>query len=56
LPDKKEDAMRAVLQKFDKKVWSYQELRAVTKLFDSDLRREEKLRFVDNHKLMKKEY
>ena len=36
--------MRAVLQKFDKKVWSYQELRAVTKLFDADLKREEKIK------------
>jgi len=42
LPDKKEEAMRAMLQKFDKKVWSYQELKSVTRLFDSDLDREEK--------------
>ena len=26
--------MRAVLQKFDKKVWSYQELARIRKLFD----------------------
>jgi len=38
--------MRAMLQKFDKKVWSYQELKAVTKLFGSDLKREEKRMLV----------
>jgi len=40
--------MRAMLQKFDKKVWNYQELRAVTKLFDADLKKEEKERMVGN--------
>jgi len=53
LPDKKEEAMRAMLQKFDKKVWSYQELRAVTKLFDSDLKKEGKRRFVGSKRLAK---
>jgi len=46
LPDKKEEAMRAMLQKFDKKVWSYQELRAGTKLFDTDLTGREKREMV----------
>ena len=45
--------MRAVLQKFDKKVWSYQELRAVTKLFDADLKREEKQRLVEKESDLK---
>ncbi len=47
LPDRKEEAMRAMLQKFDKKVWSYQELKSVTKLFDSDLNRKEKKKFIE---------
>lgn len=47
IPDgEEEEAMRALLQRFNKKVWTYQELRAVTKLFDSDLTREEKRRMV----------
>ena len=47
LPDRKEEAMRAMLQKFDKKVWSYYEVKQVTKLFDADLKREEKQKLVE---------
>jgi hypothetical protein len=46
LPERKEEAMRALLQRFDKKVWAYQELRRVTKLFDTDLTRAEKHKLV----------
>lgn len=42
LPEHKDDAARAMIEKMGKKVWSYQELRAVTKLFDSDLTKREK--------------
>jgi len=56
LPDKKEEAMRAMLKKFDKKVWSYQELRAVTKLFGSDLKREEKQKLVEKDSDLKGTY
>lgn len=46
LPYKKEDATRAFLQSIDKKVMSYQELKSITKLFDVELPRDEKKRFV----------
>lgn len=42
LPDRTEEAMRAMVEKMDKRIWTYQELRAVTKLFDSDLDDKEK--------------
>ncbi len=43
LPKYKDEAMRALIEKTCKKVWSYQELRKVTKLFDGDLSKEEKI-------------
>jgi len=50
LPDKKEEAMRALLGRMNKKVWTYQELRRVTKLFNTDLGRDEKHRMVGKSK------
>lgn len=47
IPEKKEEAMRAMLQKFDKKVWSYQELRAVMRLFGAELKGEEKRKLAN---------
>jgi len=38
--------MRAMLKRIDKRVWTYQELRAVTKLFDTDLTTREKHKLV----------
>lgn len=55
LPERKEEAMRALLERFNKKVWTYQELRRVTKLFDSDLRREEKHKLVKENRKRGKE-
>ncbi|MGC9308638.1 MAG: hypothetical protein ACP5FL_07675 [Thermoplasmatota archaeon] len=34
------------MKNIDKKVWSYHELQAITKLFDTDLPREEKHRLA----------
>lgn len=51
---RKEEAMRALLSRMNKKVWSYQELRRVTKLFDSDLSREGKERMVGKEKKKEK--
>ena len=46
LPDRNEEAMRAMVERMDKRVWTYHELRAVTKLFDSDLDINEKRELV----------
>lgn len=46
LPEKKEEAVRAFIQRLGKKVWSYQKLKRITKLFDADLTKEEKLKLM----------
>lgn len=46
-PERREGAMRALLQRINKKLWTYQELRRITRLFDSDLSREEKQKIID---------
>ena len=35
LPEKREDAMKALLERLKKKMWSYQELARIRKLFDA---------------------
>jgi len=42
LPEKREDAMKALLGRLKKKVWSYQELARIRKVFDLDLAKEKK--------------
>ena len=46
LPEKKEEAMKALIEKMSRRVWSYQKLRRITRLFDADLSKEEKLEIV----------
>ena len=46
LPGHKDRAMRIILKMMNKRVWNYQELRAVTRLFDSDLTGREKRELV----------
>lgn len=55
LPERKEDAMKALLGKIKKKVWSYQELKRVTKLFNADLTRQEKQRYIGKNKITRGE-
>ena len=54
LPEKKEEAMRALLEKMGRRVWSYQKLRRITRLFDADLNKEEKLELVGRRRPMRK--
>lgn len=42
LEEHKDEAAREMLKHINKRVWDYRELRAVTKLFDTDLSRKEK--------------
>lgn len=54
LPEKREEAMKALLGRLKKKVWSYQELARIRKLFDVELTREEKIEIVDEWRPMRK--
>lgn len=55
LPEKKEEAVRAFIQRLGKKVWSYQKLRRITRLFDTDLSKEEKLELMGSRRPLRKE-
>lgn len=50
LPEKKEEAVGAFIQRLGKKVWSYHKLKRITRLFDIDLSKEEKLELVSRQK------
>ena len=55
LPEKKEEAMKALLERLKKKVWSYQELARIRKLFDIGLTKEEKIELMGSRRPMRKE-
>jgi hypothetical protein len=51
IEDKKEIATRAFLENINKKIISYQELKQVTKVFDTNLSKKEKDMFLGKNKL-----
>ena len=55
LPEKREDAMKALLGRLKKKVWNYYELKKITRLFETDLSKEEKLELVGGRRPLRKE-
>jgi len=54
LPERKEEAMRALLEKMGRRVWSHQKLKRISKLFDAELTKKEKLELVGRRRPMRK--